>query len=143
MFDFIAANQGELKTAFITWVGDNSAHNVWDNTNEEVADYTNNITLTLKEALGPDSGIHVFPSLGNHDTWPVNVQDFSTPDSNWPINHIKGNWSGGTWLSEEEAEVFGKYGYYSKPFPFDPKGRVISLNTQACNDLNWWLLDNR
>lgn len=143
MFEFIGANQHILKTDFITWVGDNSAHNVWDNTNEEVTEYTNNITTTLREALGAESKIQVYPSLGNHDTWPVNVQDFSTPDSNWPINHIKGNWSGDNWLSEEEVEVFGKYGYYSKPLPFNSKGRVISLNTQACNDLNWWLLDNR
>jgi len=32
MFDFIASNQDTLKTDFITWTGDNSAHNVWDNT---------------------------------------------------------------------------------------------------------------
>jgi len=23
------------------------------------------------------------------------------------------------------------------------KGRVIGLNMQTCNDMNWWLLDNR
>lgn len=44
MFDFIGKNQEQLKIDFITWVGDNSAHNVWDNTNEEVTDYTVNIT---------------------------------------------------------------------------------------------------
>lgn len=143
MFNYIASNQAELKTEFITWVGDNSAHNVWDNTNEEITDYTNNITITLKEALGPNSTIQVFPSLGNHDTWPVNVQDFSTPYSNWPINHIKGNWTGENWLSKDEIEQFAKFGYYSKPLPSNSKGKVISLNTQACNDLNWWLLDNR
>jgi hypothetical protein len=36
MWKFIGENQDSLKTDFITWVGDNSAHNVWDNTNEEV-----------------------------------------------------------------------------------------------------------
>jgi len=143
MFELIGTNQHQLKTDFITWVGDNSAHNVWDNTNEEVAEYTNNITQTLKDALGSDSKIQIFPSLGNHDTWPVNVEDFSTPGSNWPINHVKGNWTGENWLSAEEAELFGQYGYYSKPLAFNPKGKVISLNTNACDDLNWWLLDNR
>jgi hypothetical protein len=39
--------------------------------------------------------------------------------------------------------VFTKYGYYSKPFKFDPKGYVIGINMQACNDLNWWLLKDR
>jgi len=38
-------------------VGDNSAHNVWDNTNEEVTDYVKNITADLKDSLGPNSKI--------------------------------------------------------------------------------------
>jgi hypothetical protein len=143
MFDFIGKNQDTLQTKFITWTGDNSAHNVWDNTNEEVTEYTVNITNTLKESLGPDSKIQVFPALGNHDTWPVNVQDFSQPNTNWQINHLKDTWTDVNWLNEEESKVFGQYGYFSKPFDFNSKGRVISLNMQACNDLNWWLLDNR
>jgi sphingomyelin phosphodiesterase len=143
MFDYIGNNQDELQTKFITWTGDNSAHNVWDNSNEEVTEYTVNITNTLKEALGPDSDITVYPIVGNHDTWPVNVQDFSKPNSNWPINHFKGSWTDTNWLSEEESKVFGEYGFYSKPFEFNTKGKVIALNMQACNDLNWWLLDNR
>jgi sphingomyelin phosphodiesterase len=61
MFDFIAQNQDELKTDFITWTGDNSAHNIWDNTQEEITEYTTNITNTLKESLGVDSKIQVYP----------------------------------------------------------------------------------
>ena len=73
MFDFIAENQDQLKTDFITWTGDNSAHNIWDNTQEEITQYTMNITNTLKESLGADSKIEIYPIQGNHDTWPVNV----------------------------------------------------------------------
>ena len=40
MFNFIADNQDELKTDFITWAGDNSGHNVWDNTNDEITKNT-------------------------------------------------------------------------------------------------------
>lgn len=143
MFEFIGANQDTLKTDFITWAGDNSAHNVWDNTNEEVTKYSAVITNKLNEALGADSKIAVYPSLGNHDTWPVNVQDFSTPNTNYPINHLIPVWSGPNWLSDDEAKVFGRYGYFSKPLPFNTKGKVISLNMQACNDQNWWLFSNR
>jgi len=57
MFDFIGSNQDTLKTDFITWVGDNSGHNVWSNTQEEITDYTTNITQSLKDALGPNSTI--------------------------------------------------------------------------------------
>ena len=73
MFDFIGNNQDSLKTDFITWTGDNSAHNVWDNTAEEITSYTKNITAMLKESLGEDSEMPIFPIQGNHDTWPVNV----------------------------------------------------------------------
>lgn len=54
------------------WTGDNSAHNVWSNTNEEVIDYMVNITETIKQQFA-DANIAVFPIQGNHDTWPVNV----------------------------------------------------------------------
>jgi sphingomyelin phosphodiesterase len=73
MFEYIGDNQKELKTDFITWTGDNSAHNVWSNNDDEVTEYTSKITDMLNEALGPDSEIAIFPAMGNHDTWPVNV----------------------------------------------------------------------
>jgi hypothetical protein len=73
----------------------------------------------------------------------VNVQDFSKANNNYAINHFKQSWTDKKWLSEEEIKVFEQYGYYSKPFEFNPKGRVIGINMQACNNLNWWLLDNR
>ena len=139
MFDFIANNQDTLKTSFITWVGDNSAHNVWDNSNEEVYQYTLNITDTLNQSLGKDSKIQIFPAMGNHDTWPVNVQDFTKPNSNYAINRLKEQWLNDGWLTQDEAEVYGRYGYFSKPFSFNSKGKVISLNFQSCNDLDWWL----
>ena len=59
------------------------------------------------------------------------------------INHFISSWTDSNWLSQDEAEEFSKYGYYSKPMAFLPKGHIIGLNMQACNDLNWWLLDNR
>jgi hypothetical protein len=56
------------------------------------------------------------------------VQDFSEINSNWAINHFKQSWTDKTWLSEEEIKVFGEWGYYSKPFEFNPKGKVIGVN---------------
>ena len=142
MFEFIRDNQDTLQTKFITWVGDNSAHNVWSNTNQEVTDYTVNIAQTIQHYLN-GTGIEVYPALGNHDTWPVNVQDFSKPNSNYEVNHLKEAWVTDMFLNEEEAEVFGLYGYFSKPLPFNKKAKVISLNMNTCNDQNWWLPDNR
>lgn len=73
----------------------------------------------------------------------MNVQDFSSPNSNYQINKLKPEWTGDNWLTATEAEVFGRYGYYSKPMSFNPKGKVISMNMQACNNMNWWLFKNR
>ena len=73
MFEFIATHQNELQTRFITWVGDNSAHNIWSQNDELIAQYTATITDSLKNALKNTTGIEIFPALGNHDTWPVNV----------------------------------------------------------------------
>lgn len=73
----------------------------------------------------------------------MNVQDFSKPGQNWAINHFKDTWKDKNWLSDDEIEVFGQYGYYSKPFPFNQEGKMIAVNMQACNDLNWWLLTDK
>ena len=80
-----------------------------------------------------DANIAVFPIQGNHDTWVEEIQDFSAPGINYPINNFKQYWS--EWLDDQAMEKFGEYGYYSmemnllngKKFP---KGsRVIAYNT--------------
>lgn len=142
MFKFIADNHDTFKTNFITWVGDNSAHNVWDNTDQEVYDYTARLTGFMKEAFG-SLDIDFYPSMGNHDTWPVNIQNFDAPNTNFQINKLKTDWTDKNWLSQEEADLFAKWGYYSKPLKSNPKGRVISLNTNVADNLNWWLWKDR
>jgi len=142
MFDFIATNDFGYKTDFITWTGDTSPHNTWTNTKEEVAEYVRNVTQTLKDSLGSNSQIDIFPALGNHDVWPINTEDLTKPDSNWDINMIKEDWLGPHWLSDEEHTQFGTFGYYSKPLSFT-NGKVLALNTQTCNEMNWWLFQDR
>ena len=69
MMDFIVKEQ---KPDMLFWTGDNSSHNIWDNTVEEVVDYTKTVTDVIKTAIG-DSPITVLPIHGNHDIWPVDV----------------------------------------------------------------------
>lgn len=87
----------EIKPDVIFWTGDNSSHNIWDNTVEEVTQYTEIVTNIIKDAI-KDTDITVLPIHGNHDTWPVDSQDFSAPNQNYSINKIKGFWS--DWLDE-------------------------------------------
>ena len=58
MFDFISKN---LKIDFLTWTGDNSAHNIWSNSDAEITKYTVNITETLKKSFGQNSSVEFFP----------------------------------------------------------------------------------
>lgn len=85
------------------------------------------------------------PIHGNHDTWPVNVQDFSTPNTNVPLNGFKQYWA--KWLTPESLKKFGEYGFYSQDISgvegMGANTRVIGINTQACNDLNFYLFKNR
>ena len=60
----------EIAPDMIFWTGDNTVHDVWKTTLEEVSEYTKVATDYMKEAIG-DAEISVFPIQGNHDTWPT------------------------------------------------------------------------
>lgn len=100
----------EIKPDMFICTGDNSAHNVWDNTYDEVIKYTKNITDTMIEIF-EGSDITVFPIQGNHDVWPINEQDFTKARSNIAINSYKKFWE--TWLEPETLVKYEEYGYYS------------------------------
>ena len=124
----------------VFWTGDNSSHNTWNNTEDEVNNYTTLITNEIKAAF--DKRIPVYPSLGNHDTWPVNVEDFSAPGIIAPINNIADSW--GEWIGEEAAAEFAQWGYCSVPFKLTDgrvleNSKVLVLNTQVANNMNWYL----
>jgi len=51
----------EIHPDALMWTGDNSAHNVWDNSWDEIINYTNNITYTIKDTFGPNTDITVLP----------------------------------------------------------------------------------
>lgn len=137
--------KSEIQPDILFWTGDNSPHNVWSNSNEEVAEATASITKII-QAHFDNTNISVYPIQGNHDTWPVNVQDFSAPNSNIPINAFSDLWL--DWLEPETIANYVKYGYYSQTLKLKD-GRVynntklIGINTQACNNMNWALIKNR
>jgi len=63
-----------------------------------VIDYTVNITETIKE-IGLDSIAQMFPIEGNHDTYPVNVEDFTSEGIDDAINGFKSHWA--DWLDAD------------------------------------------
>jgi len=137
MFDFI---KEEVKPDLMFWTGDNSAHDVWENTENEVINYTQAITDAIKKQL---PGLEVYPSIGNHDTWPVNVEDFSNgPGQSKPLKAYEKMWR--DFIGDEAAKAVGDWGYYITPLVVKGQRiegvKVIGLNMQACNNMNWYLL---
>ncbi len=135
----------EVQPDFMVWTGDNSRSNTWANTLDEVIDYTVNITETIK-SLGLDKVTTMYPIEGNHDTFPVNVEDFTHEGDDEAINAFKSHWE--EWLDAEQFETFSKFGFYSQPLRTVSgeeigNTRIIGINTQACNNENWYLIENR
>lgn len=143
MLDHIAT---EIRPDVVFWTGDNSPHNIWSLTNEDVTNYTIEVTQMIKDKLD-GAGITVIPTQGNHDTWPIDIQSFDEPNSNYPINHFKQYWA--DWLDEQALEKFGEYGYYSMDLKLKngkavPKGsKIIAVNTLACDNNNFILMNER
>lgn len=57
MMEYVAS---QIQPDALFWTGDNSAHTVWDNTVEEITNYTKVVTDIIKEAI-KDTEITVLP----------------------------------------------------------------------------------
>jgi hypothetical protein len=71
---------------------------------DEVIEYTTMVTDTIKDAI-KDKNITVLPMHGNHDSWPVDQEDFVRPNENAAINAYKDIWS--DWLDEQALAQYG------------------------------------
>jgi len=80
------------KPDLFVWTGDNSPHSDWATTTESIATSTRVITDEIKSIFeGVD--MPVYPSPGNHDTWPVNMEDFNKgPDADPDIHEFTHMW---------------------------------------------------
>jgi hypothetical protein len=114
------------------WTGDNSPHDTYANTEQQVIDYTLHVTTMLKDTF-KGTTTQIFPTTGNHDTWPVNIMSFDKPGQNVPINAYKDAWL--DWIGEEASEKMGEFGYFVMDLngtdgkPIVPGAKLISLNT--------------
>jgi hypothetical protein len=58
-----------------------------------VIDYTVLVTNEIKDAFAGRENIPIFPAAGNHDTHPVNTENFEEPKSNRPILEYSEAWA--------------------------------------------------
>ena len=90
------------KPDFLFWTGDNSPHDTWKNTQDAVTNASKTITEMIKNTLTNENNIQVFPTLGNHDTWPVDMENFSKANSIEPITELEDPWA--EWIGEDNAK---------------------------------------
>lgn len=120
------------KPDLFVWTGDNSPHSDWTTTVESLKNSTGTMTDEIKRQF---AGIDmpIYPTPGNHDTWPVDVQNFNAgPGFDEDISSYTHMWQ--DWIGEEAAQMMIQYGYYVTDLKL-PGGRVvknskvISINT--------------
>ncbi|KAL8597001.1 hypothetical protein ACOMHN_050100 [Nucella lapillus] len=124
---------------YILWTGDLPAHNIWNQTRAAQREILQALTQLMMKHF---PGKPVFPALGNHESSPVD---------SFPPRYITGNQSIGwlydalvdswkPWLSADALKTVRQGAYYTvSPFP---GFRIVSINTNTCNNMNWWLYLN-
>ncbi|XP_063058906.1 sphingomyelin phosphodiesterase [Engraulis encrasicolus] len=133
-----AAKDGPWDWAY--WTGDIPAHNVWSQTRQEQLNELRTVSQAILKHLGP--GIPVYPSVGNHESTPVN--SFPPPfihgnrSSKWLYDTMAEEWS--AWLPEQALATIREAGYYT--LQIQPGLRLVSLNMNFCARENFWLMVN-
>lgn len=129
-----------IKPDIVFWTGDIPAHDVWDQPREKQLHHIH-LTADLVSQYLPNT--LVLPSLGNHESAPVD--SFPPPgitdehlSNAWLNTFIQKIWS--RWVPPESLDTIGYGGFYA--MQYSPKLRIVSLNTQYCDTLNFWLYLN-
>eukprot|EP00128_Syssomonas_multiformis_P013863 Colp12_sorted_trinity150504_noHs@9361 len=124
---------------YVFWTGDLPPHDVWLSTRQRNLQVLKETTDMLKHYL-PQA--KVFGSMGNHEGDPVNSfpPPFVTGDASmaWLYDFAAVQWQ--QWLDEEAMKTLRYGGYYT--MLLEPGIRVVSLQTNYCNKMSWWLIEN-
>jgi sphingomyelin phosphodiesterase len=125
---------------YIIWTGDLPPHDVWNQTKD---DQLHVLKETVAQLAHYFPNVPIFPSLGNHESTPVNSFPPPYVDSaefsvQWLYDELDAQWR--RWLPESTSQTVRYGGYYS--VSVRPGFRIISLNMNYCHNKNWWLLLN-
>ncbi|KAF9192897.1 hypothetical protein BGZ50_008138 [Haplosporangium sp. Z 11] len=120
---------------FAILTGDVPPHDVWIQDKESV-DRIENHAYGQMAALPAK----IYPAVGNHESGPASL--FPTPtsggDMSWLYESLAEDWS--RWLPAEATKSVKNYGAYTvSPHP---GFRIISLNTNFCYTINFYLYAN-
>ncbi|XP_019869061.1 sphingomyelin phosphodiesterase [Aethina tumida] len=125
---------------YIIWTGDLPPHDIWNQTKESNLEIIQTMAEMMSEIF-PNTPI--FPALGNHEAIPAG--SFAPPwmkdddlGISWLYTKVAENWK--KWLPESAENTVMHGGFFS--VLLRPGFRLISLNTNYCHSLSWWLLVN-
>ena len=123
----------DLKPDFIIWTGDNTEHNNYNSTQEEVYFTTREIKNIIDYNFGKD--IVVYPVIGNHEVYP---NDLWKPGNELVFAELGQIYK--DYFTEQQAfESFSKYGYYTERHP-GTNLRIVALNCLYFDSINYHLM---
>ncbi|KRX09475.1 Saposin-like protein [Pseudocohnilembus persalinus] len=125
------------KVDFAIWTGDNTSHNVWAQSPlDNIANTVDQTAYITKEL----TDFQVYPIFGNHEGYPVNIFDYEQGSE----SEYKSLWSNlwSHWIDENAKEQLKNHGFYEQVVNSQKKLKVIALNTQSCESLNFYLIKN-
>ncbi|XP_025831709.1 sphingomyelin phosphodiesterase isoform X2 [Agrilus planipennis] len=136
MFENIVLNHPDID--YIIWTGDLPPHDIWNQTkNQTVGNLQEHVKLM--QTYFPN--VPIFPVLGNHEAVPagsfpppwVHHEEYSI---RWLYEEAQDQWK--KWLPTTSNSTIQQGGFYS--VLIRPGFRIISINTNYCSSLSWWLL---
>ena len=128
---FLNMTVDKIKPDFILYLGDNPAHNTWQ---QEKKDHLTALKEVSRAFQARFNGL-VYPVLGNHEGYPCDQFDTEeTRGHQWLLNETAEVWS--PWLTAESKATYISNGCYSQLHP-DTKLRIVALNPYVS------LADNR
>ncbi len=141
VLETVAAQVASNGAQMLLWTGDTPPHFLWEQNQTRVLNDTGRITGVLAKLM---SGVQtVVPSIGNHESYPVN--NFGPPAlQSWLYTQLASDW--GRWLPPSAAASLAAAGYFSVRRPALVQGgkplKIISVQTNYCNNLAFFLYVN-
>lgn len=127
MFNFLATNYSDLD--YVLWTGDSASHHIFSQSIRQNMRAVETVTDLLNQSM---SNTQVYPSIGNHDTWPID--QLAPPYLNRTIvsQTLATLW--GPWLNDYATSQLRYGGYYDTLVT--KYLRLMSINTLYFEDIN-------
>ena len=119
-----------LEPDFIIWTGDNTEHDAWNSTQDEVYRATETIKNNIDAVFG--NAIPVYPVIGNHEVYPNDLWESGNEKIFGRLADIYKDY----FFEDQAYESFSKYGYYTEKHP-NTNLRIVALNCLYCDSVNY------